>query len=102
MTRFQTQFKQLAAFGVLSAASLTAQASLVFDFAFTNTNTISSVAGTVVGKFYGLSDNASGADSQLVIESFPSGLHSVSGTGPIAATLWDQQYDDQLGVPRLS
>ena len=64
MTRFQTQFKQLAAFGVLCAASLTAQASLVFDFAFTNTNTINSVAGTT----YGLSDNASGAASQLVVE----------------------------------
>ena len=64
MTRFQTQFKQLAAYGVLCAASLTAQASLVFDFAFTNTNTINSVAGTT----YGLSDNASGAASQLVVE----------------------------------
>ena len=100
MTRFQTQFKQLAAFGVLCAASLTAQASLVFDF--TNTNTISSVAGTVVSKIDGLSDNASGAASQLVIESVPSGLHSVLGTGPIAATLWDQQFYDQLGVPRLT
>ena len=66
MTRFQTQFKQLAAFGVLCAASLTAQASLVFDFAFTNT--INSVAGTVVSKIDGLSDNASGAASQLVVE----------------------------------
>ena len=68
MTRFQTQFKQLAAFGVLCAAALTAQASLVFDVAFTNTHTINSVAGTVAGTTYGLSDNASGAASQLVIE----------------------------------
>ncbi len=97
MTRFQTQLKQLAAFGVLCAASLTAQASLVFDFSFTNTN-VFGVSGSVTGKIYGLSDNATGAASQVVIESFPSGLNSVLGAGPIDATLWDQQNQNMFTV----
>jgi hypothetical protein len=80
----------------LGAMSLAAHADLVFEWSFTNV--IGNVAGTVSGKIYGLSDNATGAASKVTIDSYPSALDSVYAAGEIDTSLWNQQYQNLFTV----
>ncbi len=81
---------------VLLAASFSAQAALVFNFSITNA--FGSVSGTVTGTIYGLTDNSTGAATSVTIDTFPSGLDSIFGSGPIDATLWDVQSENSFTV----
>jgi hypothetical protein len=47
---------------------------LDFMFSFTGTVPPGSVAGTVTGEIFGLTNNASGSASNVVIDSYPAGL----------------------------
>lgn len=87
---------QLVAAVALLAASLSAQATPVFQYSFTNAT--GTVNGTVTGKIYGLNDNASGAATQVTIETFPAALDSIYGPGPIGTAAWDQQYSNMFTV----
>lgn len=82
--------KTAAVAAVLATLSLAARADLVFEWSFSNV--IGTVAGTATGKIYGLSDNATGAATKVTIETFPAGLDSIYGAGPIDTSVWDQQY----------
>jgi hypothetical protein len=88
--------RKLAAIVLLSAASVSAHAAAVFQYSITNT--IGTVAGTVTGKIYGLSDNATGAASMVTIETYPAGLNSIYAPGAINASTWNQQYLNSFTV----
>ena len=60
------------------------------DFTFSFTNNVGTVSGTVTGEIIGLTNNATGAASQVIITSVPSGLSPFEGT-PFDATTWDTQ-----------
>jgi hypothetical protein len=56
------------------------------DFSFSFTNDIGNVAGTVTGEILGLTDNSTGAATDVIIESYPSALNAdlfTSYTAPI-------------------
>jgi hypothetical protein len=80
---------------LLGAAALHAN---LLDFDFSFTNTIGDVSGTVTGEIVGLSDNSTSSASQVLIESFPSGLDNIFASLPIDATTWDQQYQNSFTV----
>ena len=82
----------LAASMIALAASGSAQ---TLDFTFSFTNTIGSVDGTVTGEVYGLTDNATGPATGVVVTSFPAGLNSLYGSGPIdfTSTNWVTFYN---------
>ena len=67
-----------------------------FRFSFTNDITNGNVPGTVFGEIRGLTNNTTGPATEVIITSFPAGLNSVLGSGPINATLWDQQYQNSF------
>jgi hypothetical protein len=91
-----TVFKMAAvSIPLITAGSLFAAGPLDFDFSFTNT--IGDVSGTVSGEIIGLTDNSTGSASEVVIDSFPSGLDSIFGSNPIA-TSWDQQDENTFTV----
>ncbi|MGD0950779.1 MAG: hypothetical protein ABSA52_25645 [Candidatus Binatia bacterium] len=66
------------------------------NFRFSFTNDIGNVPGTVFGEIRGLTNNTTGPATEVIITSFPAGLNSVLGSGPINATLWDQQYQNSF------
>jgi hypothetical protein len=88
--------KSMACAAVLACASLSAFAAPVFEFSITNA--VGNVAGTVKGKIFGLSHNGSGSATRVTIETFPAGLNSIFGAGPIDATAWNQQYENSFTV----
>ena len=68
-----------------------------FDFSFTNTNPPGNVSGTVTGEIIlPGTNNYSGAATEVIIESFPSGLNSDLGAAPIDASLWDTQISNSF------
>jgi PEP-CTERM motif len=74
-------FKMMTLSGCLAlAASGQAQA---LDFTFNVTNTLGNVSGSYSGIVYGLTDNATGPATDVVITSFPGSLNSVAGSAPI-------------------
>ncbi|MSU34429.1 MAG: hypothetical protein EXS36_04845 [Pedosphaera sp.] len=88
---------------VLAFAEATAgqvQASLIFEYSLTDKigSGFGSVAGTVTGKIYGLSDNSTGAASQVTIETYPAGLGSIFAPGSIDATAWTLQGENSFTV----
>ena len=83
---------------LLVSFSCGSQASLIFEYSITNNNLFGNVDGTVTGKIFGLNDNSTGAATSVTIETFPAGLDSIFGPGPIDATLWDQQYQNSFTV----
>lgn len=80
----------VAALAVLGVA-LGAASAKADNFSFSFTNTIGNVSGTVTGEILGLTNNATGPASEVLITAFPSGLNSALGAAPINAMLWDQQ-----------
>ena len=88
--------KSAAVAATLGAMSLAAHADLVFEWSFSNVT--GTVAGTVSGKIYGLSDNATGAASKVTIESYPSALDSIYPAGEIDTSAWDQQFQNAFTV----
>lgn len=90
--------KAIASLIVLGCVALPAQASLVFHYSIVNDPAKGNVSGTVTGNIYGLSDNATGAASKVTIETFPSGLDSIYGTGPIDASVWSRQFENAFTV----
>ena len=96
MKTFKSFAKGFIALVVLAGSLTSAQAALVFQYSFTNLS--GTVSGTVTGKIYGLNDNGTGAASSVTIESFPVGLNSVFGAGPIDTSIWDQQVQNQFTV----
>ncbi len=66
------------------------------SFTFSFTNVVGTVNGTVTGEIIGLTNNATGSAAQILITSFPSGLNSIFGSGPINATSWDQQMENSF------
>lgn len=82
----------------ISLASIPARAD-DFSFSFTDVNAVGigqDVPGTVSGEILGLTNNSTGAASQVIITSFPAGLNSVFGPAPINAMLWDQQNSNSF------
>jgi hypothetical protein len=93
--KFMTLIFALAISGI-ALSSVSAKAD---DFSFSFTSTSSdpgTVPGTVTGEILGLTNNATGPATEVLIMSFPSGLNSVLGSGPINAMLWDQQYQNSF------
>jgi len=88
--------------GILATGTLLGPMSahaINFEFSFTSTNPHpGTVPGTVTGRIIGLSDNSTGAASQVLIDSFPSDLNSVVGPAPIDATLWNTQRQNEFVV----
>ena len=84
----------VAAIALFAASAASSQATLVFNFSFSNT--IGNVNGTVTGRILGLSDNSTGAASQVLIDTFPVGLVNVAGAPPINPMFWDQQYQNSF------
>lgn len=75
------QLQIMALSGCLAlAASGQAQA---LDFTFNVTNTLGNVSGSFSGIVYGLTDNATGPATDVVVTSFPASLDSVVGSAPI-------------------
>ena len=73
------------------------------SFTFSFTNVVGTVNGTVTGEIIGLTNNATGSAAEILITSFPSGLNSIFGSGPINATSWNAAsgeliYRDRSGV----
>lgn len=81
----------------ISGIALSSVSAKADDFSFSFTNTVwYAVPGTVTGEILGLTNNATGPAAEVLITSFPSGLNSVLGSGPINAMLWDQQYQNSF------
>jgi hypothetical protein len=57
---------------MISGIVLAAGPASADDFSFSFTNDIGNVAGTVTGEILGLTDNSTGAATDVIIESFPS------------------------------
>jgi hypothetical protein len=87
---------------VILAMILTALPAAADNFSFSITNTIGTVGGTVTGEILGLTNGGFSSATSVLIETFPAGLNSIYGPGPIDATLWDQQsqnsFDEEGGV----
>jgi len=93
---FKSLLRSAIALTALIIVSVSAQASLVFQFSITNT--IGTVGGTVTGTIYGLSDNSTGAASDVTIDTLPAGMSSIYPVGSIDAALWDQQLQNSFTV----
>jgi hypothetical protein len=66
------------------------------DFTFSFTNNVGSVAGTVTGEIFGLTNNSTSAASEVIIDSYPTFPSNPSNLGPapIDVTAWaDQIYN---------
>ena len=61
------------------------------NFYFSFTNTWGTVNGTVTGEIVGLTNNATGPASQVIIMTYPSGL-SPFEAAPFDAQSWSGQY----------
>jgi hypothetical protein len=59
------------------------------DFAFSFTNTVGTVAGSVTGEILGLQNNATSSATAVIIDSYPSGLPNILEALPADATLWN-------------
>jgi hypothetical protein len=71
---------------MISGIVLAAGPASADDFSFSFTNDIGNVVGTVTGEILGLTDNSTGAATDVIIESFPSALSAdlnSSYTAPI-------------------
>jgi len=69
------------------------------DFSFSFTETLGSfgtVSGTVTVEILGLTDNATSAAAEVIIESFPSGLDSLLGPAPIDALIWSNEIKNEF------
>jgi hypothetical protein len=76
-----------------------AQLARADNFSFSFTNAFSGpgyVSGTVTGEIIGLTNNSTGPAAQVIITSFPAGLNSVLGSGPINAMLWAHVYQNSF------
>jgi hypothetical protein len=81
----------------ISGITLSSVAVKADDFSFSFTNSFNgTVPGTVTGEILGLTNNATSSATQVLITSFPVGLSSIVGSGPINAMLWDQQYQNSF------
>ena len=78
---------------VLMFSSTSARAD---NFTFSFSNTVGNVSGTVTGEIFGLTNNATGPASEVLITSFPAGLDSVLGSAPIDVSLWTSQVADSF------
>jgi len=73
-----------------------------FSFSFSGSYTSCSyspcrtVSGSVTGAILGLTNNSTGAASHVLIYSFPSDLDSLLGPGPIDATIWSNQVQNEF------
>jgi hypothetical protein len=71
-----------------------------FTFSFTNvpTGDGDDISGTVTGEILGLTNDSTGPAAEVLILSFPPGLDSVLGSGPIYATSWSDQIENSFTV----
>lgn len=81
-----------AALALITATS-TASA-LTFKFSFENTSGAES--GSLTGRIFGLSDNATGAASSIIIDSFPSAVGTLQAGNDV--TLWNLQVFNSFTV----
>ena len=77
------KFLACAGFCVLIAAFATPARADLLNFSFSFTNSLGNTAGTVTGEIEGLSDNSTGAASDVIIETAPASLGTLEGTLPI-------------------
>jgi hypothetical protein len=81
----------------ISGIALSSVSAKADDFSFSFTNTAGSgVPGTVTGEILGLTNNATGPAAEVLITSFPAGLDSIVGSGPINAMLWNFQEENSF------
>jgi hypothetical protein len=83
-----------AAFCALVAAYAPPARAGLLNFSFSLTNTLGNVPGTVTGEIDGLSDNSTGAASDVIIETAPAALDDLEGTLPIDTSASGWQYAD--------
>ena len=89
--------KFISSIGLLGLVCLMLPGSLrADDFTFSFANTEGNTAGTVTGEILGLSNNTTGAASEVIITSFPAGLISTIGPAPILVTAWNDQVVDSF------
>ena len=60
--------------GFICLMSPTTSHATLLDFTFAFSNTVGSVAGTVTGEIFGLTDNATGPAANVILDSYPAGL----------------------------
>lgn len=70
----------------LAAMALQTQASVTFDFSFTNTE--GNVSGTVTGQIFGLMDNSTGPATDVVIDSYPANMGDSIGIVSVNPNTW--------------
>jgi PEP-CTERM motif-containing protein len=71
------------------------------DFTFSFTNTLGNTAGTVTGEILGLTDNATSAATQVIIDGYPAAFDVFIGDPPIDATAWTvdlNQFTESSGA----
>jgi hypothetical protein len=83
----------------ISGIALSSTSAKADDFSFSFTNTVwYGVPGTVTGEILGLTNNATGPATEVLITSFPAGLDTIVGSGPINAMLWNYQEENSFTV----
>src|SRR5271170_3031461 len=60
--------------GLVGLMHPTAAHAVPLDFMFSFSNTVGAVNGTVTGEIFGLTDNATGPASNVILDSYPTGL----------------------------
>ena len=85
--------------GTVVTITAQAQSTLNFYFSFTgNPSEYGQSSGTVTGEIFGLTDNATSSATDVVIDSFPSGINILGVSAPLDATTWDVQYENSFTV----
>jgi hypothetical protein len=81
--RISSKVLACAGFCVLVVASAVPARADLLNFSFSFTNTLGNTAGTVTAEIEGLSDNSTGAASDVIIQTAPASLGTLEGTLPI-------------------
>lgn len=89
-------FRAIGSMAILTVLTLSSRSAKADNFTFSFSNTIGDVSGTVTGEIFGLTNNATGPATEVLITSFPAGLDSVLGSAPIDASLWTSQVTNSF------